>query len=192
MYGPARSDLPAPRRHSRPHPGPSCQHRCVRDVGYRAAANDPRSGCGPNGIRQTERCSVTYSPSTRETHPEQLAAKIRIASDDTIRAWERGTQLPRPRHLLKVAAALDIDPAELLPRWSDTTLRSLRLARGLTLQQTADRMGFTLSTYHRLEHGLPVRQPDSNTITALARVLKARKATITTLVNPAGQAKPRG
>lgn len=114
----------------------------------------------------------------------ELAVKIGVKTTGTIRYWERGCQCPRPGNLIKLATALDIGMADLLRTpAAQPTLRSLRLDRGLTMQQVAERSGLTMSTYHRLEHGLPIRKPDNTTITALGRTLKVRKVILIPLID---------
>lgn len=92
--------------------------------------------------------------------------------DRRVGEWERGEQQPRPRYLQAIAAALNVDPLELLdvdPR--DPPLLALRLAAGLTLRELAAASGIPYSSYQRLELGISRSEPSAATATALASAL---------------------
>ena len=84
--------------------------------------------------------------------------------------WERGLEQPQPRYLPLLAAALQVEPLELLTvDRHNPPLQALRLAAGLTLTEVAAASGIPYSSYHRLEHGLIVADTTAATAKALAR-----------------------
>ena len=96
---------------------------------------------------------------------------------DRIRNWERGAHAPQARYVPRLAAALGVDPVALYDvDPARPTLRVLRLARGLSLQQLAQLAGVPIMTCQRIEQGRGHRHD----LTALNRVSRA-------LGSPAGR-----
>jgi len=99
--------------------------------------------------------------------------------DRRIGEWERGERQPHPQHLVRLAAALEVDPLTLLdvdPQ--DPPLLALRLAAGLTLQQLAAASTVPYSTYQRLETGVSRGEPASSAAQALASALRVEVGTV--------------
>ena len=82
-----------------------------------------------------------------------LAQQLSV-NRQTITTWERGVFQPRPRVLVALAAALDLDPLELLgvdpvrPR-----LAELRRAAGMSLKDLSAAVPMPLPSYWLLEVG---------------------------------------
>lgn len=91
----------------------------------------------------------------------ELAVRLGSAGQDRrVGEWERGEVQPRPHHLVQLAVALGVDPLDLLDvDGTDPPLVALRLAAGLTLQQTSQATGLSLTAYRRLEIGVVRRDP---------------------------------
>lgn len=92
--------------------------------------------------------------------------------DRRVGEWERGEQQPRPHYLVAIAAALDVDPLELLdvdPQ--DPPLLALRLAAGMTLRELAEASGIPFSSYRRFERGVGRAAPGGDVVDALASAL---------------------
>ncbi|RBY92457.1 XRE family transcriptional regulator [Blastococcus sp. TF02-8] len=108
---------------------------------------------------------------------EDLAQRAGVRSADRIRDWERGAHAPQARYVPRLAAALGVDPVALYDvDPARPTLRVLRLARGLSLQQLAQLTGVPIMTCQRIEQGRGHRHD----LTALNRVSRA-------LGSPAGR-----
>ena len=101
---------------------------------------------------------------------QQLAAELGASGRRRIGQWERGLEQPQPRFVPLLAAALQVEPLELLTvDRRDPPLLALRMAAGLTLTEVAAASGIPYTSYHRLEHGLVVADPAAATAKALAR-----------------------
>jgi Predicted transcriptional regulators len=71
-----------------------------------------------------------------------------------ISAWERGIEQPGPVYIPLLAAALGVDPFELLVGGrAQPTLQTLRLAAGLSLTALAEASGVSYSRCQRFEQG---------------------------------------
>ncbi|MEV6393289.1 helix-turn-helix transcriptional regulator [Streptomyces sp. NPDC051907] len=68
---------------------------------------------------------------------------------ETVAAWERGIVVPSQRELTALAGVLWCAPSELLTQ--ATTLREHRVARGLSAEDLARRVGLDSSSYRRME-----------------------------------------
>ncbi|MFJ6862811.1 helix-turn-helix transcriptional regulator [Streptomyces termitum] len=68
---------------------------------------------------------------------------------ETVAAWERGTVVPDARELTALAGVLWCGPADLIAAAS--SLREHRLARGLSAEELARRVGLGASAYQRME-----------------------------------------
>ncbi len=86
---------------------------------------------------------------------DQLAVQVGVA-EQTVLRWERGEVSPTADHLGALAEALDITPADLLPRRRshEPTLRDLRHFCGLSIRAAADRTKLSASGIVRLERGV--------------------------------------
>lgn len=99
----------------------------------------------------------------------QLADELGALGRRRVGQWERGLEQPQPRYLPLLAAALQVEPLELLAvDRNDPPLLALRLAAGLTLTEVAAGSGIPYSSYRRLEHGLIVADPTAVTAKDLA------------------------
>jgi transcriptional regulator with XRE-family HTH domain len=86
--------------------------------------------------------------------------------------WERGEVQPRPLHLVRLAAALQVDPLELLDvDPADPPLIALRFAAGLSLEGASLASGLSISAYRRLETGVVRSDPEPTTSQLLADAL---------------------
>jgi transcriptional regulator with XRE-family HTH domain len=102
-----------------------------------------------------------------------LAAKIGVSSGQRVWQWERGAEQPRPQFIPQIAKALGVDPLELLGGDPGRpTISALRLAAGLTCEETQSRATITRMTYNRIDRGVGARPPDPSIVRALARVLR--------------------
>jgi len=102
----------------------------------------------------------------------ELAIELGASGRRRVGQWERGLEQPQPRFVPLLAAALRVEPLELLAvDRNDPPLLALRLAAGLTLTEVAAASGIAYSSYHRLEHGLIVADPTVATAKALARAV---------------------
>ncbi|TFV66533.1 UNVERIFIED_ORG: XRE family transcriptional regulator [Bacillus sp. AZ43] len=101
---------------------------------------------------------------------EDLAQQAGVRSADRVRDWERGAHAPQARYVPRLAAALGVDPVALYDvDPARPTLRVLRLARGLSLEQLAQLAGVPIMTCQRIEQGRGHRHD----LTALNRVSRA-------------------
>jgi hypothetical protein len=86
--------------------------------------------------------------------------------------WERGAEQPRPRFVPALAAALELEPLELLDvDPADPPLSALRLAAGLSLPDMQRVAAVPVMTYQRLERGIGSAQPRDDTVGAVATAL---------------------
>ncbi|MFC8505900.1 helix-turn-helix domain-containing protein [Streptomyces sp. NPDC057411] len=91
-----------------------------------------------------------------------------LVAPETVVAWERGRIAPSSQELTALAGVLWCSPAELLA--SATTLREHRMARGLTPEDLARRVGLDAAAYLRMEESGRWRGNDRQTA-ALAEIL---------------------
>ncbi|MEV8525681.1 MULTISPECIES: helix-turn-helix transcriptional regulator [unclassified Streptomyces] len=70
-------------------------------------------------------------------------------SPDTVMAWERGLAAPGTRELTALAGVLWCSPGDLMAAAS--TLREHRLARALSVEDMARRVGLDVGAYQRME-----------------------------------------
>ncbi|MFF8838799.1 helix-turn-helix domain-containing protein [Streptomyces sp. NPDC015130] len=87
---------------------------------------------------------------------------------ETVVAWERGTHRPTEQELTALAGVLWCAPAELIA--AATTLREHRLARALSADELARRVGVSAGAYQRMEDEGRWRGTERQTA-ALAEVL---------------------
>lgn len=103
---------------------------------------------------------------------EELAARTGV-SQVSLRMWEGGaTSRPRPRLIPPLAAALGVDPLELLDiNPADPPLAALRLAAGKTTPQLALAAGVPMMSYRQYEVGTVARDPAPQMVAAVAAAL---------------------
>jgi transcriptional regulator with XRE-family HTH domain len=108
-----------------------------------------------------------------ELTQHELARQVGVVGGERISMWERGTARPRsPRLLHAVARAVNLAPRDLLVRPDDgPTLRWLRFAAGVGLEELADATHVSVASLKRWEaHGCR-RLPSPATIEMLASAL---------------------
>ncbi|GEB56893.1 helix-turn-helix domain-containing protein [Streptomyces gardneri] len=106
---------------------------------------------------------------------------------DTVVAWERGRLLPTEQELTALAGVLWCAPAELIA--AATTMREHRLARALSAEELARRVGVAAHAYQRMEDEGRWRGTERQTAT-LAEVLGlGPRALITATGGDAGLAE---
>ena len=70
-------------------------------------------------------------------------------------AWEKGRVAPTPRHLVNIAAALEVEPWRLTTATPETAeLADLRAWAGLTTADAATLAGVSRRTWSKVERGL--------------------------------------
>lgn len=119
------------------------------------------SGFSGAALRRTRR--------QRGLTADQLALRAGV-TENTVLRWETGTSRPTAANLRSVTAALDLTPADLLPRRGtiDPNLRDIRELAGHNLETAAAAAGLPRSTLARLERG--VQGLTERTADALARL----------------------
>jgi transcriptional regulator with XRE-family HTH domain len=88
---------------------------------------------------------------------DELGIRAGVA-ENTVLRWETGSSRPTAANLRKVAAVLDLTPADLLPSRIvvNPTLRDIREVAGRSMETAASESGLSRSTLARLERGLQV------------------------------------
>ncbi len=101
----------------------------------------------------------------------RLAAELDLAVI-TVSSWERGLQAPEPPTFVLLAAALHLQPGELLDTSSDRwTLTELRVVRGIHQQTAAVSAGIGPSRLSQIEAGYErLREPLRSRLAALYQV----------------------
>ncbi|SEC46114.1 helix-turn-helix transcriptional regulator [Streptomyces sp. TLI_105] len=87
---------------------------------------------------------------------------------ETVAAWERGLAIPNEQELTALAGVLWCSPADLIAAAS--TLREHRVARGLSVEELARRVGMATHAYQRMEEEGRWRGTERQTV-ALAEAL---------------------
>ncbi|MEU6621237.1 helix-turn-helix transcriptional regulator [Streptomyces litmocidini] len=105
--------------------------------------------------------------------PEHVAYGLRaqyglFVEPETVFAWERGRAVPDEQELTALAGVLWCSPADLIAAAS--TLREHRVARGLSTEELARRVGVATHAYQRMEDEGRWRGTDRQTV-ALAEAL---------------------
>lgn len=90
----------------------------------------------------------------------ELAARIGHRTAGAVSQWERGLHRVDVRSLTAIAAALGIDPLDLLTPETPVTLRLLRARAGLNQEQVAKAAGISPSSWARIEAGRRQIWPD--------------------------------
>lgn len=85
----------------------------------------------------------------------QLAVAVGVR-ENTVLRWETGVAVPTPKHLVRIAQAVTVTPADLVPgiRFTNPTLRQLRLLAALDLETAAAGAALSRSALVRLERGI--------------------------------------
>ncbi|MEU4099158.1 helix-turn-helix domain-containing protein [Streptomyces tanashiensis] len=91
-----------------------------------------------------------------------------LVNPEIVAAWERGTAVPGEQELTALAGVLWCSPSDLIAAAS--TLREHRVARGLSAEELARRVGVSASAYQRMEDEGRWRGTERQTA-ALAEVL---------------------
>jgi transcriptional regulator with XRE-family HTH domain len=106
----------------------------------------------------------------------ELARVVGVVGGERVAMWERGRSRPRsPRILHAVAAAVGVPARSLLvPPEDGPTLRWLRFAAGLGVDQVADAARVSISSLKRWEAGSSRRALPPETVQVLAAVLGVR------------------
>ncbi len=99
---------------------------------------------------------------------EALTLALELSSPLRITQWETGRERPRPRFIPGLAAAVGVDPLNLLDvDPADPPLAALRLAAGITTVEMAA-PGMSVMTYSRLEDDGRVEDPSAAMLAAIA------------------------
>ena len=99
---------------------------------------------------------------------EELATRLELSSPARVRVWEMGLERPRPRYVPLLAAALGLDPLQLLDvDVDDPPLAALRVAAGRATNEMGA-PGISVMTYVRLEDGRPGPGPSGAAVSAIA------------------------
>jgi transcriptional regulator with XRE-family HTH domain len=70
-----------------------------------------------------------------------------------VTAWETGTRRPSPALLVRIAAAVGVDPLALTAAGKRPSLADLRARKGLSQIRVAELLGIPRSTYSLIERG---------------------------------------
>lgn len=116
----------------------------------------------------------------------QLARIIGVAGGERVSQWERGEARPRsPKLLADLAAAVGVSARSLLLDPPDgPTLRWLRFAAGLSLDEVAEQTHFSSTTLKRLEARGSRRPVPATTVELLASVLMAPVDQVSLALSP--------
>ena len=114
----------------------------------------------------------------------ELARLVGVAGGERVSRWERGLSTPQPDILARTAAVLGVDVDSLLVRHGHPIdLRSLRFARGLTIEGLARDVHVSKSTVSRWETGQASRELTPSAIRLLAKTLGVSVAAVRTAVS---------
>lgn len=105
----------------------------------------------------------------------QLARIVDVAGGERVSGWERGANEPRARIIPELAAALGVDPLDLLDLPNGVDLRALRLVVGRTAPELARAVHVSVHTYLRWEAGLRLPTGQEQILAALCRELGVTK-----------------
>ncbi|MGH3737260.1 MAG: helix-turn-helix domain-containing protein [Micromonosporaceae bacterium] len=115
----------------------------------------------------------------------ELAELVGVYGSD-ISAYETGRTRPDPATLRRLAAALDLDPLDLLDPDTPVSLPVLRSRAGLTQAAVAAAAGLSRSTYAAIERGDTRLDSDR-----AARIAGALSASVDQVTQAAGRPRPR-
>lgn len=116
---------------------------------------------------------------------DELARRVGLSSGQRVSRWERGEARPRTPGLLHAtAAALGVPATTLLvPATAGPSLRWLRFAAGLSVEDVAEATHTSVSSVKRWEaHGL--RAPAPSAVHALAHALGASPQQVQVALRP--------
>ncbi len=115
----------------------------------------------PDGLRTAwERAGLTR---------HELASLVGVAGGERVSRWERGASVPRPETIAVLCEVLAVNSTQLLVGVSDA--RALRLERGLTVDEMAERTGVGRSKIACRERGVARLKPAQ--VQSVAAVLGA-------------------
>lgn len=102
----------------------------------------------------------------------ELARLVDVAGGERISRWELGATRPRAVMISRLASALKVSVADLVPSDDATTgLRELRTRAGLSPSELAKAAHTSVSTVQRWESGRASRPLPRPTLRALAKAL---------------------
>jgi hypothetical protein len=114
-----------------------------------------------------------------------LAEVLGVSDGLRISLWERGSEQPRPRFVPALAAALGVEPLELLDvNPTDPPLWALRLAAGRSLPGMQAAAGLPVMMYQRLERGVGSTEPRPGTVEAVATALGVSPERVRAAIRP--------
>lgn len=109
----------------------------------------------------------------------QLAKTVRARpGEHTIAQFEQCAKEPNPRMIVALAAALAVDPLQLLHLPNGLDLRALRLTAGRTEQQVAQSTHVAPRSYRKWESGRSLPSGNERIIEALAQEMSVSTAQI--------------
>ncbi len=116
----------------------------------------------------------------------QLAHEVGVVGGERISMWERGEARPRSPHLLHaVARAVQVPvTALLLPAEEGASLRWLRFAAGLSVDEVAHATHVSVASLKRWEAQGCRRLPSSATLGAVAEALGVPTAEVEGALRP--------
>ena len=119
-----------------------------------------RAGMTRRVLRGFDRSALIAVRTRRNLNPGELA-RLADVSTAAVYNWERGTASPSVDTLARVAQALGVPVAELVPIPEDEQyLGDLRVMAGLTQPQLAQLAGISTSTLAQLERGQARLKPE--------------------------------
>lgn len=112
----------------------------------------PRGGSGG---------STGFSPAALRRHMQRSGFTVEDVADQigltrqAVSAWLTGRTTPSPRSLARVAAILDVTPADLTPGVDpeSATLQDMRIRSGLSQSDVAQELGLLQSLLSDIERG---------------------------------------
>lgn len=91
---------------------------------------------------------------------KELAARLEVFHPNVV-AWERGRVQPSPRHLVRIAGALGVEPWRLTSTTpGEAELADLRAWAGMTIADVSVATGMPPDTYSKVERALRPLGPD--------------------------------
>ncbi len=116
---------------------------------------------------------------------EELTLQLGLSTPMRIKHWENGIERPQPRFVPPLAAAVGIEPLQLLDvDPDDPPLAALRIAAGLSIAHVGA-PGMSVMTFQRLEDGRPGGHPSDSAIAAIAGVLEVETGRVRAAIDRA-------
>jgi transcriptional regulator with XRE-family HTH domain len=107
---------------------------------------------GAEGIRDFRPAALVRARRKAKLSQEELAQRIGTYRQH-VTAWETGTRRPSPALLVRIAAAVGVDPLALTAAGKRPSLADLRARKGLSQIRVAELLGIPRSTYSLIERG---------------------------------------